>query len=182
VFRAFKLEIATADPQSPWRPMIRLMGAEHYSQESLKERLWVIEATGDFDWNAYVTSVRAPAILSRIVRRFHDAGTHVVVVLMPEHSWVVAREPVGGAEHIRKTLLARVGEEGVQFIDYRRAVDDSGFVDLVHLNTAGSRQFSRILAGEIRRIALMHPPLMNGAAGARPAASRGRAPTDGMVR
>ena len=119
------------------------------------------EAAGTFDLNAYVSSVDVRAILQRILKRFYDRGTRVIVVLMPEHSYLVTREPKGSGDYLKNALMESVRNQDIQFFDYRGAIDDSNFVDLIHLNTVGSAEFSRVLAKDIKRVKFDRAPLMS---------------------
>ncbi len=146
--------------RSPWRAMTRAMGKEHYSEATLREELWSFESQGAFDLQKYARSSKAPATLVQIIKQFRERGTAVVVLLMPEHSWVRRRMPEDIARVVRDPLRQAFPEGTPPVLDLRDAVSDDGFVDLGHLNTRGSIDCSRLLAPELRRHFPCHPPLM----------------------
>ena len=159
-FRALGVRVSALDPKSPWRDMLKTMGAEHFPEGLLKQTLLRTELAGAFDEDTYVHSVRSRALLAALVKRFHDRGAQVIVLLTPEHSWLTSREPKGIGNYL-KTALESELDQHIEFLDYRNAINDSGFVDLVHLNTAGRAQFSRLLAKDIQRVKFDHSPLMS---------------------
>jgi hypothetical protein len=147
-------------PSNPWRDMQKLLGAEHYPEPVLRKGLKWAESIGAFDSKTYEHSVVSQTILKTLVDRFKRKGAVVVVVLTPEHSWITSREPPDIFAYLRNTIFGPFTVEGVHFLDYRKAVSDSNFVDLVHLNSAGRDKFSRILAKDLQNMHFDRPPLM----------------------
>jgi hypothetical protein len=146
--------------RSPWRAMTRSMGKEHYSEATLREEVHSAEVRGYFDPAIYAHSTRNPATLVRLVREFRQRDATVVVVLMPEHSWQLKRMPANIDRAVRDPLEKAFGAAPPPVIDLRPAISDDSFVDLVHLNTMGSIECSRLLAAELSRHFPRHPPLM----------------------
>ncbi len=161
ILSVFGVDRASLDPRSPWREMIRDLGAEHYSDAALRQGLVWASSLGAFDKSAYLTSTKSWSILDKIVKSFQVRGARVIVVLMPEHSWLREREPKGMVELFQQELSGSNPDSNIKLFDYRAAIDDDGFVDLVHLNTTGSMQFSAVLADQFRSIRFARAPLMS---------------------
>jgi hypothetical protein len=81
-------------------------------------------------------------MLGSTLRRLSAKGSHVIVVFTPEHSLLRAREPEGVLPYLTERLRHESGLHNLTILDFRDAVPDAGFVDLVHLNSAGSRLFT----------------------------------------
>ena len=73
--------------------MLKLMGAEHYPDLTLKSALSSAESKGAFNHDAYVLSQEAQETFKRVIGEFVNRQAHVVVVLTPEHSWLRSQEP-----------------------------------------------------------------------------------------
>lgn len=160
LFGAAGVQLETPDVRSPWRPMMRVMGAEHYPDEVLQRSLLWAESIGALDKSAYARSTKAPAMIGDLIRRFEGNGARVVVVMTPEHSLLRNREPAGVMPLITAKLRQEARSPQLEVIDLRDAIGDNGMVDLSHPNTAGSKAFSAILAERIGRPDPSRKPLM----------------------
>lgn len=152
LFRAFgvHLQEAAADRRSPWREMIRTIFAEHFSEATLREEEQFFQGLGAFDRETYTNATKAPTILIQLVRDFRAHGAVVVVVLMPENSRLRQRMPPNVLEVVSMPLHRAFGEDMPPILDLRDAVEDSGFVDLAHLNPAGSALCGHLIGAKIR--------------------------------
>ena len=161
VLKFLNVKTTSPDHRSPWREMMRLMGAEHYSESVLQRGIGAAEEKGIFDVDTYERSIEAPRMMAEVAGKFREAGAKVIVVLTPLHSWWRAREPADVHKYFQAALNKFAPGETIPVLDYRTSIDDDGFVDLVHLNTKGSGEFSRILAAEINRVTFTRAPLMS---------------------
>jgi len=160
LFDALHVDLPTADTRTPWRSMLRVMGAERYPDKVFRDGVVWARSIGAFDISSYQRSRTAPKMIADTVRTLSNRGSRVVVVLTPEHSWLRSREPKDIALYLQQRLRNESGVSSLQVLDYRAAVADDGFVDLVHLNTTGSKRFTRILAGDLSQQRWAGPPLM----------------------
>jgi hypothetical protein len=160
LFETFRVELETVDTRSPWRAMLRVMGSERYSTKVLMGNLEWAQSVGTFDARAYREGSLAAEQIGTTIRRFQDGGTTVLVILTPEHSWLRSREPEGVARYIQTRLRQTSGNPDLQLVDYRAALTDDEFVDLSHINSTGSRRFSRLLGKDLANLRLDGPPLM----------------------
>lgn len=148
---------------SPWRPLLRTLGAEHYPPDVLKTSLEKLRASGGGQTETYLKGdgiKAAGALIKDLERR----QMHVIVVEMPQHSWLRAELPANISNVIMARLKRESGIEDLEALDYSDSIEDGGFIDLVHLNTSGGEDFSRKLAMALSRRALsVHPknPVMN---------------------
>lgn len=149
LFEALEVRLETVDTQSPWRAMLRVMGSDRYPDEVLRKGIASAEARGTFDIASYRRDNLAAMQIGRTIRQFEDRGASVLLVLTPEHPWLRTREPPGVVAIIQDRLRKTSRNPNLKVLDFRSAVASDGFIDLVHLNSAGSRYFSAILAQEI---------------------------------
>ena len=165
LFDALDVHLPTTLPAAPWRPMMRLMGAEHYPNSVLRAGVASAGAIGVYDRKAYDRARIAPALVASLIRAFERSGTRVTIVFTPEHSWLRDREPRGVVDHLAKRLRESTKSRNLAVLDLRALVPDRGFVDLSHLNREGSRKFTRILARIIVAPERSKPPLMSESGG-----------------
>lgn len=161
IFELLDVRPTSPDHRSPWREMMRLMGAEHFPEATLRSGLKTAETKGMFSIEAFDQSVEAPRLMAELIGKFRDRGAEVLVVLTPMHSWWRTREPQGLDKYFKDALKTFLPGDTIQFVDYRAALDDDEFVDLMHLNSKGSRKFSRLLATDIERFKFTRPSLMS---------------------
>jgi hypothetical protein len=159
LFRAFDVRLPTQDTQTPWRSMLRVMGTERSPDEVFTNGVTWAASFGAFDQAAYERSVRAPAMLASTLKQLAARGARPVVVLTPEHSLLRSREPAQIAKYIKQRLRRDTGMADLLVLDYRSAVPDDGFVDLVHLNSKGSKQFTPLLLRDVQRLRWRGLPL-----------------------
>jgi hypothetical protein len=161
LFDTFGVNLPTADTQTPWRSMLRVMGTERSPDEAFSSGIKWAASFGAFNQTAYERSTKAPAMLADTLRSLASRGSQVVVVLTPEHSLLRSREPAGITAYLRERLRRESGIPFLTVLDYRAAVPDEGFVDLVHLNTNGSKRFTPLLVRDIQRLPLGRRPNMS---------------------
>ena len=165
LFDALDVHLPMALSAAPWRPMVRLMGAEHYPDSVLRAGVASAGAIGAYDQQAYDRARIAPALIASLIRAFEAGGTRVIIVFTPEHSWLRDREPLEIVDKLAKRLRESTNIQNLAVLDLRAAVPDRGFVDLSHLNREGSRRFTAILARTIVPPERSKPPLMSGFGG-----------------
>lgn len=141
-----------ARERSPWREMVRADWPDHFSDATLAAQEQSYQELGVFDAEAYRHSPDAMSALMRIVHDFNDRGTDVVLVLLPENSRLHRRVPTEALEVLTDALDATFHDGKPVVLDFRTAVDDSGFVDLPHMNRSGRLAFSRQLAVRLRDV------------------------------
>lgn len=161
LFAVADVDLPTADTRTPWRSMLRLMGSERYPDKVFRDGIVWAHSIGAFDMRSYVDSKTAPQMLATTLRKLSANGARIVVVLTPEHSLLRSREPLGIAEYLRARLADESGVPSLLLLDYRAAVPDDGFVDLVHLNLSGSKRFTPLLARDLGALTWPQPPLMS---------------------
>lgn len=150
LFSVLGVDIATQDARDPWRPMMRIMGAERYPDSALEEGLAWAGSLQAFERATYAQSTEGPRVLARIIDDFRARGADVLVVYTPEHPRLGQRLPPDAVDLLNaKIANVRPLDRRCFILDLRAAVDEAGFVDLVHLNTRGSQIFSSRMAAEI---------------------------------
>lgn len=160
LFDLFNVALPTPDTRTPWRSMLRVMGAERFPDKAFRDGVTWAHSIGAFDPEAYERSRAAPRMLAETVRELASKGSRVVVVLTPEHSLLRSREPKGIADYLQDRLRRESGIRDLEVLDYRSSVADDGFTDLVHLNTSGSKRFTPLLVRDLLRQRWSTPPLM----------------------
>ena len=160
LFGLFNVQLATPDTRTPWRSMLRVMGAERFPDRVFRDGVVWARSIGAFDRGAYERSHVAPEMLANTVRQLASKGSRVIVVLTPEHSLLRSREPNDIVEYLRTRLRRESGVRNLEVLDYRNAIADDGFTDLVHLNTNGSKRFTPMLVRDISRKRWDGPSLM----------------------
>jgi len=160
LFGAFDVRLPTPDTRTPWRSMLRVMGAERFPDKVFLHGVSWARSVGAFDRAAYEHSQIAPRMLADTVRDLAARGSRVIVVLTPEHSLLRSREPGDVATYLTDRLRRESGISDLEVLDYRSAIADDGFVDLVHLNTSGSKRFTPILIRDLSRERWSGPSLM----------------------
>lgn len=152
IFRSFgvQLQDPRANQHSPWRDMIRAIFEEHFSEATLREEEQFFQDLGVFDWETYVNSHKAPSLLVRLIQDFRARGSVVVVVLMPENSRLRKRMPPNILDSVTTPLHQAFGADVPLVLDLRDAIEDSGFVDLTHLNQRGSSRCGFLIGAKIR--------------------------------
>lgn len=139
-----------ARKRSPWREMIKTDWPEHFSAATLKLQEQDYEGNGIFDLGRYETSPVAMSALMDMIEQFRRRGTKVVLVVMPQHSTLNQRIPSDALKVLERQLRRSFPENEPPLLDFRKAVEDSGFVDLPHLNRKGSLEFSQKLGKQLR--------------------------------
>ena len=149
-----------ARKRSPWREMIKTDHPEHFSAATLKLQEQGYESNGIFDLGRYEDSPVATSTLMGIIEQFHRRGTKVVLLAMPQHSTLNQRIPSEALQVLERQLRRTFPGNEPPILDFRKAVEDSGFVDLPHLNRKGSLEFSQKLGKRSARPAAQGTPLM----------------------
>ena len=160
LFDAFNVQLPTPDTQTPWRSMLRVMGSERFPDKAFRDGMVWAQSIGAFHLGTYQRSQTAPRMLAETLRALSSKGSRVVLVLTPEHSLLRSREPKEIVAYLQQRIRRESGIPQLEVLDYRSAVADDGFVDLVHLNSSGSKRFTRILARDLGRAQWSGPPLM----------------------
>jgi hypothetical protein len=142
----------TIDTRSPWRPMLRTLGAEHYPDDVVRRGLMVVESSGARDLKTFENSTAPFVEAGKLVRRFKAQGSQVIVIIMPRHPWLEAIMPPSVDEIIESRLRFESMDAALVVLDYSEAVAADGFVDLVHLNTPGGERFTKQLARDLLSI------------------------------
>jgi hypothetical protein len=157
-----------ADHRSPWRDMLKSDWPDHFSAATLVEEEKFFRDLGVFQISTYTNSSKATSALIDICGRFRERGARVVIVLMPEHSTLSGQIPTEALQ-LFETRLNNASPDGAPpILDFRQSLDDSQFVDLVHLNKGGSARFSRTLGERVRRyLSTTKPEVLNGSNGKR---------------
>ena len=105
-------------------------------------RRW--RAMGFLDERTYAGTGTADA-LDGLLRSFAGHAGRLVVVVMPEHSYL--RERAGLFNQLGfRDRLAAVRERGALLLDYRALLPDDEFLDLGHASAAGRARLSGALA------------------------------------
>jgi len=159
---AFGVSLPDADARkrSPWREMIKTDWPDHFSAATLEAQEKDYENFGIFDRERYENSPKAMSTLMGIVEQFRRRGTKVVLLLMPEHSTLNRRIPPEALQILERQLRSAFPGNEPPILDFRKAVRDSGFVDLPHLNRNGNREFSGRLGERLRDLLPSGAPLM----------------------
>ena len=144
----------------PWHEMIRMNLPESVSEAGLKAKIKQYGLRGYYDPQAYAQSRDQAATLIELISRFRARRADVVIVLMPEHSALRQRIP----SEAMKALLAPLNRafEGNMppVFNFRDAIEDSGFMDISHMNSRGLAQFSPLLAETLGQNVPNRPPAM----------------------
>jgi hypothetical protein len=154
LFNQFGVQLSESEAaqRTPWREMMRSDWPDHFSQATLREEEQFFADLGMFERATYENSPKAMATFVQLVRQFRDKRANVILVLMPEHSTMQRRIPVEAWDIVQAQLKAAFPDEPPPALDFRKAIGDTGFVDLAHLNRRGSAEFSRQLATALREI------------------------------
>ena len=161
LFDAFDVHLATADTRTPWRSMLRVMGSERFPDQAFLDGLTWAHSVGAFEMLSYERSQKAPELLEDTIQNLSSGGSRVIVVFTPEHSMLRSREPRLVGAYLRERMRRDTGVANLVVLDYRAAVSDDGFVDLVHLNKSGSARFTPLLMRDIRGQRWNRPALMS---------------------
>jgi hypothetical protein len=134
---------------SPWREMSSGEFPDHFSEATLAAQERDFADRGVFDVGTYRNSRKSLDTLMKIISGFHRQHSQVVLVLVPEHSRMNTRIPAEALDILQRHLRENVAQH-VPVLDFRRAIDDGGMVDLAHPNRQGRLAFSRQLADALR--------------------------------
>ena len=140
---------SNTDTRSPWRPLLRTLRAEHYPEHVLRGGLAFIEASGARELSTFARSQKPFTDAGNLIKQFEVRGSRVIIMFMPRHPWLEAVLPRSADDFIAARLRVAVGNPQLQVLDYSDTVPAKGFIDLVHLNTAGGESFSRQLANDL---------------------------------
>lgn len=134
----------------PWREIVR-MGLQQLTDQAMWDgRLKEYGNRGYYDATSYKKSAKQMELLSKTVKGFQEKGSRVVIVLMPEHSFLRNRIPAVALEMLIATLDTELGGRAPDLIDLRASVADSGFLDISHMNALGRDQFTPFLVKVVR--------------------------------
>jgi hypothetical protein len=114
-------------------------------REFLDVQLQRWTARGWFSERSYQPNGKAVRALRDTIALLEE-HTHVIVVLMPEHSELRARIPrQAAAKTLGSALEVPAEQAAIPVVDMRDAIPDEHFRDLAHLNTRGRELFSALL-------------------------------------
>lgn len=156
---------AAVDARSPWRPLLRTLGVEHYPDSVLHDSLGVLRASGAADLRTYGSSHDSFNQAGGLIRQFEARGATVVVMFMPRHPWLESSLPPQVDPLIAARLRGASANPALQVLDYSNLIPAQGFIDLVHLNTAGGEAFSNQLATDLLELRPGRPGRPNAVGG-----------------
>lgn len=84
------------------------------------------------------------------LRALQSHGRRIILVLMPEHSYLVARGALFNEALFREQVLAPALARGARLLDYRALLPDDAFLDLAHVGAQGRAQLSRAFARDVQ--------------------------------
>lgn len=134
----------------PWRDMERMGLPATTGARQWQANIQRYGLRGYYDAESYNRSETQAAVLIDLVKQFRARRTDVVIVLMPEHSTLRARIPDAAMQALSGPLRQAFGPDMPSIVDLRKAVADSGFNDISHMNSQGRSSFSPLLAELIR--------------------------------
>lgn len=140
------------DTRSPWRPLLRTLGAEHYPDAVLRGSLAKLRVAGASKLDTYEGNPAAVGEVGDLVRRLRARGAEVIIVEMPLNPMLSDTVPAASRVLLAQRLRTVSNDPALQIIDLTDSVGADGFIDLVHLNTAGGERFSMELG---RRLATL---------------------------
>jgi hypothetical protein len=100
-------------------------------------------------FRAYRPGGTTTAAMERLLQRCREYGIEVVLVESPVTTYFRANYTPEVDAAYRAYLGPLARQFGCRFIDYREAVPDEAFGDLVHLNAAGGRYFTCRLTRDV---------------------------------
>jgi hypothetical protein len=143
--------VGAIGPVDPWADLTRYGLPQHQSAAYLKTQLEHFAGHGWLDPVAYQTNgERGMEWLARTVSGFRNRGAEVIVVTMPEASAMKTHVPPIAQRMLVDFLKRQYPTNTPPLLDFRYAIPDTMFTDLVHLNDAGRKVFSERLARDLR--------------------------------
>ena len=142
-------------------PDTRPMAEYRFEQtgEGLEPMIARWQNMGFLDPRAYDDPDRAAA-LDALLDDFATRCGRLVLVVMPEHAYLRARDPLFHGERFRQ-CLERARARGARVLDYAAEAPDGEFLDLAHLGAAGRERLTRAFAADLGRL-LAAPPSSGG--------------------
>ena len=136
----------------PWREMILLGLPESMTDRARATQLAAYKARGLFDPASYDHPSVALELegLGSLIDALRGRGTDVVVALLPESSDLRPTIPEVAVDRFRESIAPRLARGVDDIIDLRDFLDDDGFADISHPNTAGRTRLSQRLAELIK--------------------------------
>jgi hypothetical protein len=144
---------AAADP---WAVVYPRDGT-HIEESRLRSRLEYDRSIGWLDPANYKVTSSNAATLVKLIRRFRDEGTKVVIVLMPERSFfreAIPREALDCLATINRDEFPGRPVPVVNLIDQ---VPDALFLDLDHLDRDGRSLCSKLVARRLHELVAGQP-------------------------
>jgi hypothetical protein len=138
----------TPPARNPWDPTPLVPLPEYTSPEALLAQVQDYEVKRRwFDPEEY-SRHRATQLrnLWTAIERVRGLGGRVVVVIMPEQTYLRRRVPASAREYLLNSLRYPQDGLAVEVLDLQDAVPDSMFFDYSHLNAEGRARLSGILA------------------------------------
>jgi hypothetical protein len=162
MFRYFQVHVKQSQEshRSPWRTIQRWKFPEHIPEAALRQEEQLFADLGVCELATYTRAPKAFPALIDLIKRFRAEKAVVVVLLLPEHSWLRQGIPPATRQVVDDLLRQAFPEDPPLLLDFRDALDDSGMCDLTHPNGKGRERCSRLLGAAIRHYLPLHPPLM----------------------
>lgn len=140
---------ADDDSRSPWRPLLRTLGTEHYPRAQLQSTMTKLRLAGAGELATYEGNAPALAQIGGTIRRMEANGAKVIIVAMPLNPMLRTIMPRESRDVLTRRLRQSSNDPNLLVLDFSDAVDADGFIDLVHLNTTGGERFSTLLGRQL---------------------------------
>jgi hypothetical protein len=138
------------DPH-PWRPFYPETPDARDPDAEVSKRIRQEEEVGWFDvmqFDKYRQNTTK--VLIDVILGFRSRGAEVVVVLMPETTLIRDRIPTEARRYLEEDLTRAFATATPRLLDFRQSMGDTMFRDHIHLNSAGRKEFSLLLARAIK--------------------------------
>jgi hypothetical protein len=151
LFSSFGLHV-DEDSRSPWRPLLRTLGAEHYPDAVVRSSMITLQLAGADKLQTYKGNAPAINEIGEFIHRVRQTGAQVIIVEMPLNPLLSNIVPRASRYLLAQRLRDASGDQQLQVFDFSDAVASDGFIDLVHLNTAGGERFSAQLGRRLNEL------------------------------
>jgi hypothetical protein len=139
---------AAADPWSVIYPRDK----RHSDATQLRWRLDYNRSIGWLDPASYKVTNFNETTLVKLIRRFRDEGTKVVIVLMPERSIFREAIPSEALDCLATINRDAFADRPVPVVSLVDQVPDTLFLDLDHLDREGRAQCSKLVARHVHEL------------------------------
>lgn len=151
LFSSFGLHV-DEDSRSPWRPLLRTLGAEHYPDAVIRSSMTMLQLAGAGKLDTYNGNTPAITGIGEFIHKMRETGAQVIIVEMPLNPLLSNIVPRASRYVLAQRLRDASGDQQLQVFDFSDAVASDGFIDLVHLNTAGGERFSAELGRRLNEL------------------------------